>query len=431
MLWITATACFSGPAALSNVDSTLEDYVQADDGRYAIEIVTQTSVGPSTVYTIKLTSQVWQGRDWTHWLSVIVPDELRHASKALLIIAGGRNNTNPPDHTRSEARMAAGVAAQTGIVTAVIQQIPNQPLFEGRREDDLIAFTFDQYLNTHDPEWPALLPMVKGAVRAMDGVSEVLAAQHGLNINEFIVTGGSKRGWTTYLTAAVDSRVKAMAPLVFDVLDMEPQIALQQRSYGEVSAMIQEYARHGVIERIDTEAGRQLQRIVDPFAYRDRLTIPKLIMLGTNDPYWVADSASLYVDALPGPTHLHYVANAGHGLGTQAIPTLLAFLHASITGERFPALSWEHSEDGTLEVEWGRMGQARLYEARSPTRDFREAKWTAVALEDTKALTVKPEPPSEGWLAYYVAVEFDAPAETLMPYVLNTPIRVIPETFPH
>ena len=34
------------------------------------------------------------------------------------------------------------------------------------------------------------------------------------------MTGASKRGWTTWTIGAVDKRVKAMAPLVLDCLNM-------------------------------------------------------------------------------------------------------------------------------------------------------------------------------------------------------------------
>ena len=38
---------------------------------------------------------------------------------------------------------------------------------------------------------------------------------------------------------------------------------------------------------------------VDPYAYRDRLQTPKLITLGTNDPYWPLEALELYRGDLP------------------------------------------------------------------------------------------------------------------------------------
>lgn len=433
LIAVLSWGVFPPKALHADPADALEQYVHEDDGAYAVEVVDETTVGPTDVYTVKLTSQTWRGREWTHWLSIVLPKQLRHESEAILVIAGGRNNADPPDLQRSEAQLVANIAAGVGAPAAVVQQIPNQPLFDGRREDDLIAYTFDHYLESGESDWPALLPMVKGAVRAMDGVRDVLAERRGLEIERFIVAGGSKRGWTTYLTGAVDDRVKAMAPLVFDVLDMEAQIDLQQRSYGDVSRMIREYAEHGVIDRIDTERGRALQRIVDPFHYRDRMTMPKLIVLGTNDPYWAADSASLYVDALPGPTYLHYVPNTGHGLGHEGIPTVLAFLHAMLDDEPLPALNWQHDDDGSLVVTWEGHGTPRLYEARSDDRDFREAQWAATDLAGDEEVRILPndlDVPENGWLAYFVQIELPGPANSPLPYALSTPITVLPDKMP-
>lgn len=440
LAWLSLLACVvwgAGPGgtpalAESQEATVLEQYVHADDEHYDVEVTDQRALGPSTVYTVRLTSQRWRDRDWTHWLSIVVPDELRHDTQAILVIAGGRNNSGPPDLDRSEAQLVANFAASLGAPAAVVQQIPNQPLFENRREDDLIAYTFARFLATDDERWPALLPMVKGAVRAMDGVRDVLREQRDLEIEQFIVTGGSKRGWTTYLTAAIDERVKAMAPLVFDILDMEAQIEHQRRSFGDVSRMIREYANHGVIERIHTPGGRALQRIVDPFQYRDRLVMPKLIMLGANDPYWTVDASNLYVDELPGPTYLQHIPNAGHSLNAQAISTAVAFLHAALDDEPLPELRWQRENNGGLEVEWDEPAtQVRLYEARAPTRDFREATWRARTLEGEGHVTVSPDEPAEGWLAYFVQVEFAAARPPLAPYTLSTPITVLPEALPH
>ena len=51
--------------------------------------------------------------------------------------------------------------------------------------------------------------MVKSAVRAMDAVEQCVEREWSHKVETFTVTGASKRGWTTWLTGAVDPRVTA------------------------------------------------------------------------------------------------------------------------------------------------------------------------------------------------------------------------------
>ena len=111
------------------------------------------------------------------------------------------------------------LAERLATPVAVLRQVPFQPIF-GMREDDLIAHTFEQYVKTGEADWPLLLPMVKSVVRAMDATQVYATDSWDLSIEEFTVTGASKRGWTTWLTAAVDPRVTALAPMVIDMLNM-------------------------------------------------------------------------------------------------------------------------------------------------------------------------------------------------------------------
>jgi putative ABC transport system permease protein len=64
--------------------------------------------------------------------------------------------------------------------------------------------------------------MTKAAVRAMDAVQAALAEGGLPHVEKFVVAGGSKRGWTTWLAAAVDPRVAAIAPIVMFPLSKTP-----------------------------------------------------------------------------------------------------------------------------------------------------------------------------------------------------------------
>src|SRR5258705_10676333 len=87
----------------------------------------------------------------------------------------------------------------------------------------------------------------------------------------FVVAGASKRGWTTWLTAAVDERVVAIAPMVIDTLNMRAQKIHARRVWGRDSEEIDDYTRLGLTEKFDTEDGRRLWMMIDPYAYLDPL----------------------------------------------------------------------------------------------------------------------------------------------------------------
>ena len=149
-----------------------------------------------------------------------------------------------------EAQLFVRLAESIRAPVAVLRQVPFAPLFD-RREDALIAYTFDQYLQTGDGDWPLLLPMVKSAVRAMDVMQSELEQRWDVCLNAFTVTGASKRGWTSWLTAAVDERVMAVAPMVIDVLNMRAQMAHQRATWGDVSDEISDYSALDLPARLD------------------------------------------------------------------------------------------------------------------------------------------------------------------------------------
>src|SRR5258705_10748191 len=104
----------------------------------------------------------------------------------------------------------------------------------------------------------------------------------GRSIDSFTIAGASKRGWTSWLTAAVDPRIAGVAPMVIDMLNMPAQIKLQQATFGGLSEQVKDYANIDLPGRLDSDLGGNLLATVDPYSYRERLTQSKLIVLGTN-----------------------------------------------------------------------------------------------------------------------------------------------------
>ena len=197
--------------------TALDRYVAKPDAAYSWKLVNTMQGEGYTGFVLELTSQQWRTEKdvdrpiWKHWLTVVKPDK-PSTNKALLFIGGGSNNDKTPAATSERLTM---FALESNSVVAEVGQVPNQPLFftdskeKGRSEDDLIAYTRVKHFSTKDDEWLVRLAMVKSGVRAMDAVQEFLASDAGgkFKVDQFVVSGGSKRGWTTWLVGAVDQRV--------------------------------------------------------------------------------------------------------------------------------------------------------------------------------------------------------------------------------
>ncbi|HDP35617.1 MAG TPA: hypothetical protein ENN29_10970, partial [Candidatus Hydrogenedentes bacterium] len=365
------------------IAADLVEYVNRPDESFQFEVVETRSITEGTVTIASLTSQTWQDIPWRHWLAIITPKEVSYPDNMALVIGGGSIRETPPGLDGGEARVAIQVAAATKSAIALLTQVPNQPLFGDLREDHLIAYTYDKYLKGEGDDWPLLLPMAKSAVKAMDAVQHIMREQFEQEVKGFLLTGGSKRGWTSWLAAASgDPRVIAIAPVVIDMLNIEPQMQRQMECYGQYSNQIDEYTELDLQRRMRSQDGKKLQAMVDPYSYRDKLTMPKMMILGTNDPYWTVDAANFYFPGLVGEKHLIYQPNTGHDATINGISALSHFFYALQQGKSYPAISWEKPEPNKLAVTWQRPGgKAYLWKAVSDTRDFREAFWMSSILE--------------------------------------------------
>ena len=364
---------------LSAADA-LERYVAAPDAAYKWRLKNSETTNGFTIATLSMTSQTWRTSAWTHVVQIVRPTMMRHPEIALLFVTGDGSN-------KGYIPMLAKLAGEAGAMAAFVTRVPNQPLYDGRKEDALIAYTFEQYLKTGDDTWPALLPMVKSAVRAMDTVQAYARQEHREKIEKFVVSGASKRGWTTWLTGAVDPRVAAIAPMVIDLLNLKAQMQWAEKVYGQPSEQLSDYTKLDLLSHMDDPRMVELRGFVDPYSYRARYkNIPKLILLGTNDPYWTVDSLRHYWNDLPGEKLVFQTPNAGHDLGggLQAMAALAAFFQMIADQEELPKVEWTFSA-GTnpqMHLKVNRHAKSiRLWTADSTDRDFRDDRWTSRKLE--------------------------------------------------
>ncbi len=413
----------------ADIPDGLRNYVTRPEAVYRWELKEKITRGTSTVYDLHLVSQDWQGIVWEHQLQVYQPTSSKPATTMLLWNQGGQ---------ASDGSIAFGLelAQKIGTPVAFLYGIPKQPLFEGKKEDALIAETFVRYLETKDERWPLLFPMVKSLVKAMDALQEFGEREWKLPVKSFIVTGASKRGWTTWLTAASDSRVKAIAPMVIDTLNMKAQGPYQLKSFGHYSEQIHDYTERGLVPTPETAEAQRLWAMVDPWVYRERLTMPKLMINGVNDPYWTTDALNLYWDDLPGDKWVTYVPNAGHNLEqrgengekdrTRAVNALAAFTKHNIRDNPMPQLRWKHDDasgQARLIVDSDHVpNAARLWVATAATRDFRLARWKDQALTSGKSVVAKVTAPSTGCTAFFAELDFEIDG---LPHQLSTQMRIL------
>jgi PhoPQ-activated pathogenicity-related protein len=411
----------AGPAHLA-AGSELDDYVNTTDPVFAWKQISNHTTPAGTIHSIDLTSQVWQGITWKHELTIYEPPDPAYRDTVLLFITGGSTGSKPGD---KDHELAFTLARSTAARVAVLHQVPNQPLLGGKTEDALIAETFVRYLQTKDKNWPLLFPMVKSAVRAMDAV-QAWARERGTGeVTRFVVTGASKRGWTTWLTGAVDKRVIAIAPMVIVMLNMGPQGPNQLDVWGRYSEQIDDYVKRGLMETAKSVEGTRLWKMVDPYTFRDRLTIPKFLINGSNDRYWTLNALDLYWNGLKGPKYLVELPGAGHGLEVNrdwALSGLGAFFRHCAKGRPMPTLSWaiedRASGEGTLTIHADPSPRsARFWTTTAETRDFRESKWASTPLDAGTTIKARLAKPAAGHAAAFADLQYEIDG---IPYHLTT-----------
>ncbi len=432
--------------AFAGEDSALDRYIRTPDPSYRYSLVSSVKLPGLTMHVLDMTSQRWLTEaevdrpEWRHWLVIYQPDQVDHRT-GLLLINGGSINSKAPN---SPDALLTTLAVQTRTVVTDLKMVPNEPLkfadlTETRSEDGIIAYTWRKFLETGDERWPARLPMTKAAVRAMDTVTAYCGSltANPLRIDRFVVAGASKRGWTTWTTAAVDRRVTAIIPMVIDALNVDASFIHHFRAYGFWAPAIADYEREGIMQWLGTPQWRKLMEIEDPWEYRDRLAMPKFIFNSSGDQFFLPDSSQFYFGALPGEKFLRYVPNTDHGLNSPDLAIdLLAVYQAFLNCEPRPRFSWKADRSaGAIRLKtMDEPTQVLLWEAANPeARDFRLEKigpaWSSRPLTGENGVYVAaPEPPAQGFKAFFLEMTF--PSGTGTPFRFTTEVVVTPDVYP-
>lgn len=401
-------------------ETALQAYLHNGDTSFSWEVKDKLKGEGLTFFRVEFTSQTWQKIHWTHDLMIMVPDELKF-NKALLFITGGSNKNEKPNSHKFTDELAVEFGKMSKVnktIIAVLWQVPNQPLYDDLVEDALISKTLHNYQEDHDYNWPLLFPMTKSAVRAMDIMQAFAKKEVHNNIKGFIVSGASKRGWTTWLTGANDPRVVAIGPMVIDMLNMPVNIPYHKVVWGDYSIEIQDYVKLGLAQQFGTNQSNDLVTMIDPYSYRKSLTMPKMLFMGTNDQYWPVDAVKNYIDDIPGDNHICYTPDAGHDMGDKkrAFAALSAFVGTTVTNGKLPLCDYKISETNgkivlTVNTTADKLVDASLFSTTSPNQEFRDKKWSQEGLNAAKRPVVQVELnyPETGFKAFYLELKYKSP----------------------
>lgn len=424
--------------------TALDHYVRQADPNYRYSIVNVVEETDYTTYIVEMTSQQWLTEQevnlplWEHIMTITVPGVIESDIGFLTISGGSKGNDIPAAASASDIKRAL----ESRTVVSTLFMVPNQPLvFKDKpennlTEDGIIAYTWNKFLTTGDEKWPLRLPMTKSAVRALDTITSVMASEQAgaIEVDQFVVAGGSKRGWTTWTTAIVDSRVVAIMPIVIDLLNVEESFKHHFSVYGSYSPAVIDYVLSGNIDWIGTPEFASLMDLVEPYEYRKRLELPKYLLNSTGDEFFLPDSWQFYWDDLVGEKHVRYVPNSNHGMGgTDVMDSLDSWYYSIVHNVSMPRYSWEVEEDGTITVlSLDKPNQVLLWQAHNPdARNFMQPvigrAYTSTELSEIEPglYRAKLDPPAEGFISYYIEMSY--PSGTTAPLKFSSGVKVVPD----
>jgi len=444
-------------------------------------------------YLLNMTSQTWLdpsdfvgsiGHVWTHQLMVIVPDTIADHTWSMVYVTGNSNGDGPPAANDEDIIIISMLAMESNTITAALFQIPNQPIefvndpdHKERGEDALMAFGWEYYMQhlneSGSYEWVAQLPMTKAVVRAMDTVQDYTAKNFNGAIENFVIAGASKRGWTTWLTGAVDGgvRVKAIAPIVMDMLNFYKNVPHMTAAYGGFTFAFTDYCQCNITQYLGTPPFMALANILDPLVYKATLTMPKLVIDSTGDEFFMPDDDYLWWGMLEGETNRLMIANAEHSMATGIVELMRgarAYYAAMIADSPRPVFNWTMAPNGTITVTTqDKPSGVIAWYAESSTmnnvngkrRDFRlivgdtpadpchfipvhvfgnacvnPCLWFPVELQpqmqgDTFTYTYYHPEPKVGWIGYFIEMEYPGPSKSN--YRLTSQVSIQPPTYPY
>ena len=135
--------------------ASLAEFVKMPDPSYRYEVIKTWTSKDVDYVNLRLISQTFQGTAWQHILTLARPLHTKSATEAILIIGGGRHDQLPSaDNPTGQANSVTlealhDLAVSSGLISASVEQIPYQPIFGGKIEDEIVAHTLTQFFQSY------------------------------------------------------------------------------------------------------------------------------------------------------------------------------------------------------------------------------------------------------------------------------------------
>jgi len=322
--------------------SVLTGFIKNKDDLPVPVLLSKSRAGNVTVEHWRFYSQRWPIHEdstipstkWAHKLFLYIPDNIKYR-QALLYVNGGLiyNKDGNIDWKYSYEKLNfTNIAYVNSAIVADLQHVPNQYLMINgtpKAEDVFIAYTYKRFIETNNPYILGHLPMAKSIIRAMDAI-ELLSCDR-VDLNGFVLVGASKRGWAVWLAAIEDARVKAIIPIVSDLLNTQKvMMHICNEVYKACPPSFDPYKAEGIDKLIGSSDFNRIMQIEDPLQYisdaKYKVRMQKLdkyIINASGDDFFVPDSSHFYFDQLPGRKHIRYLPNAMHSLTGNSISDAL------------------------------------------------------------------------------------------------------------
>ncbi|CAI5503951.1 unnamed protein product, partial [Closterium sp. Naga37s-1] len=167
-----------------------------------------------------------------------------------------------------------------------------------------------------------------------------------------------------FTAAFAPYRVVGMVAYGFDLLDFGRNFQHLHDSLGAWPVILKFYATFNVTSQLQSPQFQRLTEDTDPYYFRERLTMPKLLVSAANDEVLALDDTYIWWNDMPEPKLLKIMANSEHmGIhinkwANQATLSFLAsLLHVNSSCAALPASS-------RPSLTWTRPSNARNYNRR-------------------------------------------------------------------